>query len=50
MIHVVNSILHLKKIILYDFFLNYKNKENGFVKTEDLENLMDSLDLLTDKE
>ena len=28
----------------------FKNKENGFVKTEDLEKLMFSLDLLTDKE
>jgi len=46
-------------ILMVDFILikiyfsctvSFFNKENGFVKTEDLENLMNSLDLLTDKE
>lgn len=48
---------NLKILILKVKFENYekknnliKFKDNGFVKSDDLENLMASLDLLTDKE
>ena len=50
-----NSILLVwTKLHSFSWFskLNKKNycKDNGFVKTEDLEKLMESLELLTDKE